>query len=286
MTEYKQHQPGPEIVRLRRISETAPRVRKLILDSIHGSGASHIGTAYSIVEILLVLYGEILKTDPKDPWKLDRDRFILSKGHGCIALYAVLAEYGFFPKKWLDTFYRNGSMLLGHATHKNTPGVEVSTGSLGHGLPIATGMALAARRERAPYRVFTLMSDGECDEGSVWEAAMFAGHHKLENLTVIIDYNKIQSLGRTSEILDLEPLGDKWRSFRWSVREVDGHDVTQLRDALSAVPWEPGKPSCIIAHTIKGKGVTFMEDRLLWHYRCPDPEEYSAASRELGVSAH
>ena len=262
-------------------NNAARQIRKLILDTVHGTGSSHIGTSYSMVEILMVLYGDVLNVSPQHPSKPDRDRFILSKGHGCAALYAVLADRGFFPKDWLKSYYRNGSRLFGHATHKAAPGVEVSTGALGHGLPIGAGMALAAKRSGAPYRVFVLLSDGECDEGSIWEAALFAGHHRLDNLTAIIDYNKIQSLGRTSDVLNLEPLGDKWRSFGWSVTETDGHDVNQLRTTLSAIPWEPGKPSCLVAHTVKGKGVTFMEDKVLWHYRCPDPGEYEAASQEL-----
>lgn len=263
------------------LDDAARRIRKLILDMVHGTGSSHIGTSYSMVELLTVLYDGVLKVDPQHPSKPDRDRFILSKGHGCAALYAVLADRGFFPKEWLKSYYRNGSRLFGHATHKTAPGIEVSTGALGHGLPIGAGMALAAKRSNAPYRVFTLLSDGECDEGSTWEAALFAGHHRLDNLTAIIDYNKIQSLGRTSEVLGLEPFGDKWRSFGWSVTETDGHDFDQLQTTLSSVPWQAGKPSCLVAHTVKGKGVSFMEDRLLWHYRCPDPNEYEAASREL-----
>ncbi|MGQ9851552.1 MAG: transketolase, partial [Aggregatilineaceae bacterium] len=210
-----------------------------------------------------------------------RDRFVLSKGHGCAALYAVLAECGFFPLEWLDTFYQNGSRLPGHATHTHVPGIEVSTGSLGHGLSIACGMALAAKRDGKPYRVFALLSDGECDEGSTWEAVLFASHHRLDNLIAIVDYNKIQSLGRVEEVINLEPLAEKWRSFGWAVREIDGHDVLEIEDALSQVPFEAGRPSCVIAHTVKGKGVSFMEDKLLWHYRSPQGEEYEAALAEL-----
>ncbi len=234
----------------------------------------------SIVELLLVLYHGVMRVDPKDPDRPDRDRFILSKGHGCAALYAVLAERSFFPEEWLKTFYQDGSPLAGHIVH-TVPGVEVSTGSLGHGLPMACGMALVGKRDHKPYRVFALLSDGECDEGSNWEAALFAGHHNLDNLIVIVDYNKIQALGHTNEVLDLEPFADKWRAFGWSVREIDGHDVEEARSTLTECPLSADHPSCIIAHTVKGKGVSFMENKLLWHYRCPDDDELQRALAEL-----
>ena len=259
----------------------ALEVRRSILDMIKGSGASHIGTAFSMVDLLVVLYESILNVTPTSLKNPDRDRFLLSKGHGCAALYAVLERAGFIPLEWLGSFYKNGSPLFGHATHKTTPGVEISTGSLGHGLPIATGMALALRRAGRASRIFTMMSDGECDEGSVWEAALFAGHHGLDNIVGIIDYNKIQSLGRTADVLDLEPFSDKWRSFGWDVRLIDGHDVEAVYEAFSTVPWTAGKPSCVIANTVKGKGVSFMENDVLWHYRCPDDDEYAAAVAEL-----
>ena len=178
----------------------------------------------------------------------------------------TLAESGFFPKEWLESYYLDGTRLAGHATHKGTPGFELSTGSLGHALPVACGMTLAGKRDGKDYRAFVVLSDGECDEGSNWEAALFAPQHELDNLVVIIDYNKIQSLGRVKEVIDLDPLADKWRAFSWGVRELDGHDLAALDDALSNVPFEQGKPSCIVAHTVKGKGVSFMEDKLLWHY--------------------
>jgi transketolase len=248
---------------------------------IYYAKSSHLGTCFSMAELLAVLYGKILRVDPRQPDWPDRDRFILSKGHGCAALYAALAERGFFPIEWLDTFYQDGSPLVGHATHTHVPGIEVSTGSLGHGLSIACGMALVAKREGRPYRVFVLLSDGECDEGSTWEAVLFAGFHQLDNLVAIVDYNKIQSLGRVEEVLDLEPFAEKWRASRWAVREVDGHDVGQIDEALASVPFEAGKPSCLLAHTVKGKGVSFMENQLLWHYRTPDPDEYRRAQLEL-----
>ena len=263
------------------LKEFATRVRGHVTRMTHHSRASHIGTSFSIVDVLTALYHGVLKVDPSRPEWPDRDRFILSKGHGCAALYATLAELGFFPVDWLDTFYQNGSHLVGHATHTQVPGVEVSTGSLGHGLSIACGMALVAKRSDTENRVFALLSDGECDEGSTWEAVLFAGHHRLDNLVAIVDYNKIQSLGRVEEVLDLEPLADKWRAFRWEVREIDGHDFGEIESALGSVPVQPGKPTCIIAHTVKGKGVSFMEDRLLWHYRAPDDEEFQQALAEI-----
>ena len=257
------------------------RIRLHVLNAIHRSGSAHIGTAFSTAELLAVLYGGVLRVDPARSDDPDRDRFILSKGHGCAALYASLAERGFFPIEWLDDYYQNGSHLFGHATHTGVPGVEASTGSLGHGLSIACGMALAAKRRGRPHRIFTLLSDGECDEGSTWEAVLFAGHHRLDNLIAIVDYNKIQSLGRVEEVLDLEPLGKKWEDFQWAVREIDGHNLDTIEETFSQLPFESGRPSCVIAHTVKGKGVSFMEDKLLWHYRSPDPEEFARAIREL-----
>lgn len=234
-----------------------------------------------MADLLAVLYGKVLRVDPLQPNWPDRDRFILSKGHACAAYYVVLAEVGFFPIDWLETFYQNGSCLPGHATHTNAPGVEVSTGSLGHGLSIATGMALAAKRDGKSYRVFCLLSDGECDEGSTWEPILFSSQHGLDNLIAIVDYNKIQSLGSVKEVMDLEPFGDKWCAFGWAVREIDGHNLTEIDATLSEVPFEVGHPSCVIAHTVKGKGVSFMENKLLWHYRSPQGEEFEAALAEL-----
>jgi len=234
-----------------------------------------------MIELLVVLYRRILQVDPSNPDWPDRDRFVLSKGHACAALYALLAECGFFPSGWLDTFYQNGSHLAGHATHTYVPGIEISTGSLGHGLSIATGMALAAKRDGKRYRVFALLSDGECNEGSTWEPILFAPQHKLDNLIAIVDYNKIQSLGSVKEVMDLDPFADKWRAFGWSVCEIDGHDLGEIEEKLTAVPFELSRPSCIIAHTVKGKGVSFMENKLLWHYRSPQGGEFEAALAEL-----
>jgi len=261
----------------------AKKIRVQAAHMIHRAKSSHLGSAFSMADLLAVLYGRILQIDPKHPDAPERDRFILSKGHACAALYVVLAERSFFPKEWLADFYQDGAQLAGHATHAGVPGVEVSTGSLGHGLPIACGMALSGKRDGSGYRVFTLLSDGECDEGSTWEAALFAGHHGLDNLIAIVDYNKIQSLGTVKEVLDLEPFADKWRAFGWVVKEIDGHDHTQIEEALESVPAEPCKPTCVLAHTVKGKGVSFMENKLLWHYRTPDRDEMAGILAELGA---
>lgn len=243
--------------------------------------SSHIGSVLSIADILAVLYGSILNVDPGDPRFRGRDRFILSKGHAGAGVYATLALRGFFPATQLAHHYQDGSRLSGHVSHKGIPGVEVSTGSLGHGLPIGAGMALAAKRSDANHRIFVLLSDGECDEGSNWEAILFAAHHKLDNLVAIIDYNKLQSLASPSETLNLEPFPQKWRAFGWRVIEVDGHDHSQLTAALSPTETGDGAPLCVIAHTVKGKGVSFMENSVLWHYRSPQGDEFEAAIKEL-----
>lgn len=263
-------------------AELARRIRLHSVLMTSRANASHIGSSLSMADLMAVLYGEFLRFDPQRPDWADRDRFILSKGHGCAALYAVLAETGYFPVERLETFYQDGSPLAGHATHKDVPGVEVSTGSLGHGLSLGTGMALAAKRDGKDWRVWCVVSDGECDEGSTWEAALFAPHHRLDNLVVIVDYNKIQSFGTVKEVLDLEPLAEKWRAFGWGVREIDGHDLGAIREAYAAVPFVPERPSCIVAHTIKGKGVSYMENQLLWHYRAPRGADLETALRDLG----
>ena len=261
--------------------ELAKKVRIHALKMANSGGGSHIGSALSIADILAVLYTKILHLDPKNPTLEQRDRFVLSKGHAGAALYATLAETGFFPVSKLATHYQDGSDLCGHVSHKGIPGVEVSTGSLGHGLSLATGMALAAKIDQKKHRIFTLLSDGECDEGSTWEAVLFAAHHHLDNLSAIIDYNKIQSLDTVADTLELEPFADKWRSFGWQVQEIDGHNHQQLQSELASVPLETGSPSVIICHTVKGKGVSFMENTVLWHYRIPKGDEYAAALQEL-----
>lgn len=243
--------------------------------------SSHVGSGLSIADIMAVLYGTVMKFEPSNPRSARRDRFILSKGHAGAAVYAALAEVGFFDPATLETHCGNNSQLSGHVSHVGVPGVEFSTGSLGHGLGVAAGMALALERLLRTERVFVLMSDGECDEGSVWEAALFAAHHKLTGLTAIVDYNKLQSLKSVDETLCLEPLADKWRSFGWLVREVDGHDHDALEAALNYR--DSDRPSMVIAHTTKGRGISFMENSVLWHYRSPQAEEFEAALRELGV---
>jgi transketolase len=260
----------------------AKRVRRQALRMVHRANASHIGGCLSMADLLAVLYGKILRIDPKRPDWPQRDRFILSKGHGAAALYAVLAEVGFCDPRELERYCTDGSTLAGHVTRTALPGVEVSTGSLGHGLPIACGMALADRcdgngRDR---RVLVLLSDGECDEGTTWEAALFAAHHRLGNLTLLIDYNKIQSFGSVKDVLGLEPLADKWRSFGWRTLEIDGHDHDAILQALTPGPTpsaSSGEPTVVIAHTVKGKGVPFMEHDLLWHYRAPNPGQLQQA---------
>ena len=262
----------------------AREIRREALGMVHRADASHIGGALSMADVLAVLYTEVLRVRPDEPTWPERDRFILSKGHCCSALYAALALRGFFSVEELQTFGAQSSRLMTHISHK-VPGVEFSTGSLGHGLPFGCGKALAAKRAGAAWRTVVMLSDGELDEGSNWEAILFAPQHRLDNLVAIVDYNKIQSLGSVAEVLELEPLADKFQAFRWSVREVDGHDHAAIRAALTAVPWQPGRPSVLIAHTVKGKGVDFMENQLLWHYKSPDSQQLSEARRQLSCGA-
>jgi transketolase len=261
--------------------ELAQFIRIEALKMVHRAKASHIGGALSMADLLAVLYHDVLRVDSNNPVFPDRDRFILSKGHNCTAVYAALALRGFFPLSELETYGQDGCRLMSHINHK-VPGVEFSTGSLGHGLPFGCGKALAAKRREKPWRVFVMLSDGELNEGSNWEAILFGPQHRLDNLTVIVDYNEIQSLGRVSEVLELRPLADKFRAFRWSVREIDGHNHEEIRAALNPLPWEPGKPSCLIAHTVKGKGVSFMENQLAWHYKSPDAAQLKQALKEIG----
>ncbi len=263
--------------------ELAKKIRIHALKMTSRGKSSHIAAALSMADILAVLYGCFLTVDPANPGKPDRDRFILSKGHAGAAVYAVLAETGFFPVEKLKTHYQNGSDLSGHVSHKGIPGVELSTGSLGHGLGVGSGMALAAKLACQKHRVVVLLSDGECDEGSIWEAILFSGHHKLHNLIAIIDYNKYQALAKVSETLELEPFADKWKSFGWSVRAVDGHDHCMIKKSLNELAEMGGGPKVLIAHTVKGKGVSFMEESVLWHYRTAQGEEFQAALAELEV---
>jgi len=234
-----------------------------------------------MADIIAVLYRDVLNIDPDDPRMPDRDRFVLSKGHAGSAVYAAVAHVGFMPVETLDQHYQNGSILSGHVSHKGVPGVELSTGSLGHGLGVAVGMAKAALLQEKEHRVYCLLSDGECDEGSNWEAILFAAHHRLGNLTTLVDFNKIQSLELVAETLELEPFVDKWTAFGWRVLEVDGHDHDALRSALIPGRLTSDQPKCVICHTTKGKGVSFMENSVLWHYRTPQGDEYDAAVEEL-----
>ena len=258
----------------------ANRIRIHALRMTSLGGGSHIGAIFSCADILAVLYGGILNVNAAAPESSGRDRFVLSKGHAGGGLYAALAERGFFPVEKLLTHYQDGSDLSGHVSHK-LPGVDVSTGALGHGLSIAAGMAYAGKLKSASHRVFCLLSDGECDEGSTWEAVLFAAHHGLSNLVAIVDYNRIQGIAPISEVIELEPFADKWTAFGWAVREIDGHNHEALQAALAAVPFAPDKPTCLIAHTIKGNGVSFMENTVLWHYRIPRGAEFDAALAEL-----
>ncbi|MCX5512646.1 transketolase [Kaistia algarum] len=258
----------------------ARRLRVHALRMVAASRSSHIGSCLSMADLLAVLYGGVLRFRPDEPGWPDRDRVVVSKGHAAAIVYAVLAESGYFPIERLEGYGRDGQPLSGHVTHSGNPGVEVSSGSLGHGLSIAAGFALAGLRKKRPMRAFALLSDGECDEGSTWEAALFAPHNRLSNLVAIIDYNKIQSFGRVEDVLALEPFADKWRAFGWAVREIDGHDHAAIHDALKR-PEPSERPIAILAHTVKGKGVSFMENDLLWHYRPPSPEQLVAAIAEV-----
>jgi len=260
--------------------KSAAETRRCVLELIYRTKSPHIGSAFSVVEVLTVLYHSILRVDPRQPHAPERDRLILSKGHACATLYALLHKMGFITAKELDGFARDGGTFEQHPNLSIKHGIEVSTGSLGHGLSIGAGMALASRASDNRSRVFVLLSDGEMNEGSVWEAVMFAGHHRLNNLVALIDANKIQALGHTSQVLDLQPLEMKLGNFGWESRNIDGHDFLQIHAALSHLPED--KPCAIILNTTKGKGVSFMEDRLLWHYRCPDKDEFEQAMRELG----
>lgn len=250
--------------------ELARQARAHALRMVHRARASHIGTALSMMDLLAVLYADVMQVRPEDPTWEGRDRLIVSKGHGAVGLYAVLAECGFFPVDELETYGQDGARLMGHVSHK-VPGIELSTGSLGHGLPVAAGMAMGLPNRR----VFCLVGDGELNEGSNWEAIMFAAHHRLRGLTVIVDHNKIQSFGRVEEVLNMGSLADKFDAFGWRTMEIDGHDHDEIREALK--PTEETRPTCVVAHTVKGKGVDYMEDDLAWHYRSPNAEQLENA---------
>lgn len=261
--------------------ELALKIRRHAVLMTNRGKSSHVASVFSMADILAVLYGQVLQKRPSEPDWSERDRFILSKGHAAAGVYAALAETGYFPVDWLRCHCGQGSKLCGLISHIGVPGVELSCGSLGHGLSVGAGMAYAAKVDRKNFRVFVLLSDGECDEGSNWEAILFAAHHRLGNLITIVDYNKIQSLGSVAEILGLEPFADKWRAFGWQVKEVDGHNHEQLSASLNIQNEIGSPPTCVIAHTVKGKGVSFMENTVLWHYRSPQGEEFEAALAEL-----
>ena len=262
-------------------AQLANRIRRNSLRMVHAAHLGHPGGDLSAADILAALYSGVLRIDPLNPRLPDRDRFILSKGHCSGSLYATLAEKGFFPCEWLADYMKPLSMLNGHPDRNKVPGVEANTGPLGHGLPIGVGAAKAAKITGACWRTFVLTGDGELQEGSNWEAAMAAAQFRLDNLTVIVDRNRLQQGDETERTVGLEPLAEKWRAFGWAVKEVDGHDMDTLIRMFRGVPFESGRPSCVIAHTHKGRGVSFMEDRVEWHHRVPTAEELTAALAEL-----
>jgi transketolase len=267
---------------LQQLRRLAGAIRRHSLQMVHRAGLGHPGGDLSAADVLAVLFGAVLHIDPAQPRWPDRDRFILSKGHCSAALYSALAETGFFPVAKLAEYMKPLSFLNGHPDRNKVPGVEANTGPLGHGLPIAVGAAKAAKMTGAAYRTFVLTGDGELQEGSNWEAAMAASHFHLDNLTVIVDRNRLQQGDETERTISLEPLAERWRSFGWAVREVDGHDTNDLIETFRALPFEEGRPNCVIAHTQKGRGVSFMEDRVEWHHRVPTDAELAAALAELG----
>ncbi|MDD3173545.1 MAG: transketolase [Herbinix sp.] len=262
--------------------QLAWKIRRHAVEMTHNSQSSHIGSILSVADIIAVLYNDIANFDPNNPKMPDRDRIILSKGHAGAAVYAVLAEKSFFNTEELKNHYVDGSRLSGHVSHKGVPGIEFSTGSLGHGLSVAAGMAYAAKKDGKPYNIYVICGDGECEEGAVWEAALVAHHNHLNNLILIIDYNKMQSLGFCDDIISLSPLVEKWRAFGWNTIDVDGHAYKSLSEAFQQAAISKDLPTVIIANTIKGKGISFMENNILWHYRFPhDGEEYNNAILEL-----
>jgi transketolase len=264
---------------MKQTAEIAREIRRLSVEMVYKAKASHIGGALSMADILAVLYGKLLKYDPGNPKWEDRDRFLLSKGHACTSLYAALAVSGYFSRELLSTYGDDNSPFICHTSHF-IPGIELSTGSLGHALPVGCGIALAAKRKGKSFKTIVLVSDGELDEGSNWEAILFAPQHNLDNLILIVDYNKIQSLGLVSEVLNLESLERKFEAFNWHCISVDGHNHSAIEDAF-LTPALPGAPKVIIAHTVKGKGVDFMEGLLKWHYKSPSQEEYEAALSQI-----
>lgn len=274
------------MVDIAKLETQAKDLRARIIETSYRTGTPHLGSCLSCVDILTALYFAVLRIDPAKPRDTERDRFILSKGHAAPALFQVLAMRGFYPETMLESYGQDGGVFAEHPpTPDHLPGIEAATGSLGHGLPIGLGMALASRVQGHLYNVYAVLSDGECNEGSVWESAMMAASQHVSNLCVIVDFNKWQATGRSREVLALDPLAEKWRAFGWKAVEVDGHNMTALLHAFEQFPSADSKPTAIIAHTVKGKGVSFMEDDNNWHYRIPTAEEVVAAKKELGVSA-
>lgn len=269
---------------IKQLYEIAATIRKDIFTTICNGGGGHLASSFSIVEILTAIYfGNILNYDCKSPCDPDRDRFILSKGHGAVALYSILCRAGYFDKSVLNTYCKGQSKLGGLANMQTCLGVEASTGTLGHGFGFAGGIAWTGKTDEKKYRVITLLGDGECQEGSIWEGAMFASQNKLGNLTAIVDYNKLQAMDNIDNIVGMEPFTSKWESFGWEVAEVDGHSIEQLLNELKKPYQADGKPKVIIAHTTKGKGVSYMENSPAWHYRLPDSEEMKVAIEELNI---
>ncbi len=256
------------------------RARSVAMTSIMQSG--HLGSSLSMADIIAVLYSSILSVDPENPKRPDRDRFVLSKGHAAAGVYAALAEKGFFPEEWLKEYYTDNGKLCGHISH-HVPGVEFSTGSLGHGLPFGIGLALAARYRKQEHRIFVMLSDGDCNEGSTWEAVMFAAQQKLDNLIAVVDYNRVQALGPSEQVIDLDPLSEKFKLFGWSALEIDGHNYSEIEGAFSRLPQKAGKPSAVIARTVKGKGIRSIENTVSSHYKAIPQEKLEEVYKELGA---
>ena len=271
----------PTSEEIQELSLKANAVRRHIIEMVYAAGSGHPGGSLSATDIIVTLYFKLMNYDPDNPEWEDRDRFVLSKGHAAPALYATLAELGVFPVDELLTLRKVGSRLQGHPDMRKLPGIEASTGSLGQGLSIANGMALAAKLDRRLYNVFVMLGDGEIEEGQVWEAAMFASHYKLDNLIAFLDRNRLQIDGETEQVMSIEPIADKWKSFGWEVREINGHDFKEIIEAVEWAKQVRGKPAMIIAHTVKGKGVSFMEGSVHFHGKPPNDEEYKIAIQDL-----
>lgn len=273
--------PGVSEAEIKRLTETARTVRCDIVRTVSHAGAGHPGGSLSAADILTALYFHVMHVDPQNPDWAKRDRFILSKGHGAAGLYSTLAERGFFSTELLKTFGRINSRLQVHPDMHMVPGVEISSGALGQGLSVALGIAMAARLDGRAFRVYCLVGDGESQEGQIWEAAMAAAHYRVDNLTAILDYNNVQLLGPVNEVMDVAPVPEKWRSFGWEVIEIDGHDMRQIIDALESAQQVKDKPCMIVAHTVKGKGVSYMEGQAAWHGKAPTEEQLAQAMAEL-----